>query len=102
MAHLDKRGNFALKLFSQVILARVLAIVGEFQLFHGHVVLFVSSFEDISASTCSDLFFKTDVLDIDPEMILASHELLRKNVACLLCLSLIFIFLRRCCGSLQC
>ena len=86
VSDLDKSCNFSLKLLRQVIFARVLAIVLELQFFDGNIVLLVSCFEDVCTCTRANLFFKKDVLNVNPKVVLRSHELLAQDVTSLLSL----------------
>lgn len=86
VSDLDQSRNLPLKLFRQVVLPHVLSIVRKFQLFHSNIVFFVCRFEHISRRACTDLFFKSDVTEIDPEVLLALLELLDQDVTGLLSL----------------
>ena len=87
MPNFNQGSDFALEFFCQIIFPRVLSIVCKLKLFHGNVVFLVGCLKDICRSTSSDLPFKSNVINVDPEMILIFLELLVKNVTCLLRLS---------------
>ena len=86
MTHFDESDNFALELFCQIVLTKVLSIVLKLKLLDGYIVLLISSLENISTGTSSNLLFKTNIVDIYSEVILAHLKLLCKNGARLLSL----------------
>ena len=87
MPNFDQRRNLTLEFFCQIIFPRVLSIVRKLQLFYSNIVFFVGRLKDICRSSSSDLPFKSDVVDVNSEMILIFLELFVKNVTRLLCLS---------------
>ena len=84
MPDLDQSNYLSLELLRQVIFAQILSIVRKFQLFHSDIILFVGRLVNIRAGTCTNLLFKVDITDINPEVILAHLELLGENAASLL------------------
>ena len=58
MAHFYECHNLTLELFRQVVLAQVLSMILELELFDCDIILFISRFENISASSGTDLLFK--------------------------------------------
>ena len=89
MADFDEGRNFSLKLFSQVGLACVLSIVDKLELLHSDIILLIGGLENVSARPGANLLLKPDVLDGDPEVILALLELTAEDVTRLLCLRLL-------------
>ena len=87
MPNLDQCCDLSLELLCQVVLSRVLAIVGKFKLFDCDIIFFVSGLENISTSTGTDLFFQIDVIYIYSEVVCTLLELHVQNIACLLSLS---------------
>ena len=87
MPNLDQCCDLSLELLCQVVLSRVLAIVGEFKLFDCDIIFFVCGFEDISTRTCTNLLFQIDVIYIDSEVVCTLLELHVQYIACLLSLS---------------
>ena len=87
MPHLDQCCDLSLELLCQVVLSRVLAIVGKFKLFDGDIIFFVCGLEDVSARTGAYLLFQIDVIYIDSEVVCSLLELHVQNIASLLSLS---------------
>ena len=89
MADFDESRDFSLKLFSQVSLACILSIVDKLELLHGNIILLIGGLEDVSTRPGANLLLKPDVLDADPEVILALLELTAEDITRLLCLRLL-------------
>ena len=86
MAHFYKCHNLALELFRQIVFAKVLSLILKLKLLDGYIVLLISSLENICTGPSSNLLFKTNIVDIYSEVILAHLKLLCKNGARLLSL----------------
>ena len=89
MANFDKSSYFPLEFLSQISLASILSIVDKLELLHCDVIFLISCLKYISACPSADLFLKSDVMDVDPKVVLAFLELATENIACLLRLCLL-------------
>ena len=86
MTHFDQRHNLAPELFRQIVLTEVLSIVLKLKLLDGYIIFLIRRLENVCTGAGSNLLFKTDVVNVDPKVILSHLELLCENTARLLSL----------------